>query len=146
MFFYELHEADDEVALGITLAHEERFAPHDFLAMVEEARGRIVESYEEDSLVEAIALELERSHGFYPALDHRLQAAVRASTEEGETALIEATGSAHDESDAGEEEDPDLRDAEDLLAGREPRPLRSAVVELELPEEGDNQSEMTRVR
>jgi len=88
MFFYELHEADDEVALGLTLAHEERIAPHDFLAMVEEARGRIIESYEEDSLVEAIALELERSHGFYPALDHRLQAAVRASTEEGETALI----------------------------------------------------------
>ena len=141
MFFYELHEADDEVALGITLAHEERIAPHDFLAMVEEARGRIIESYEEDSLVEAIALELERNHGFYPALDHRLQAAVRASVEEGETALIEATGavsSGDDESDAGEEEDPDLRDAEDLLAGREPRPLRSAVVELELPDEGDN--------
>ena len=117
--------------------------------MVEEARGRIIESYEEDSLGEAIALELERSHGFYPALDHRLQAAVRTSVEEGETTLLEATGaaaSAHDESDAGEEEDPDLRDAEDLLAGREPRPLRSAVVELELPEEGDNQSEMTRVR
>ena len=66
---------------------------------------------------------------------------MRASTEEGETTLIEATGaagSADDESDAGEEEDPDLRDAEDLLAGREPRPLRSAVVELELPEEGEN--------
>ncbi len=141
MFFYEIHEADDEVALGLTLAHEERIAPHDFLAMVEEARGRIIESYEEESLVEAIALELERSHGFYPALDHRLQAAVRASTEEGETALIEiATDGESDRDgvDAGEEEDPDLRDAEDLLAGREPRPLRSAVVELELPEDGES--------
>ena len=141
MFFYEIHEADDEVALGLTLAHEERIAPHDFLAMVEEARGRIIESYEEESLVEAIALELERSHGFYPALDHRLQAAVRASTEEGETALIEIAAdgeSDRDGVDAGEEEDPDLRDAEDLLAGREPRPLRSAVVELELPEDGES--------
>lgn len=138
MFFYEIHEADDDVTLGISLAHEERIAPHDFLAMVEEARGRIIESYEEDSLVEAIALELERRHGFYPAMDHRLQAAVRASVEEGETTLIEATGTAgaaHDLRDAAEEEDPDLRDAEDLLAGREPRPLRSAVVELELPED-----------
>ena len=142
MFFYEIHEGDDEVALGITLAHEDRFDPHNFLAMVEEARGQIIESYEEDSLIEAIALELERSHGFYPALDHRLQAAVRASIEEGETALIEATsvGSAtrDDADNEEEEEDPDLRDAEDLLAGREPRPLRSAIVELELPEEGES--------
>jgi hypothetical protein len=136
MFFYELYEADDDVSLGITLAHDERISPHDFLAAVEEARGQIIESYEEESLIEAIALELERSHGFYPALDHRLQAAVRASTEEGETALI-ATANAL-ESASEEEEDPDLRDAEDLLAGRQPRALRSAVVELELPGDEEN--------
>jgi hypothetical protein len=136
MFFYELYEADDDVSLGITLAHDERISPHDFLAAVEEARGQIIESYEEESLIEAIALELERSHGFYPALDHCLQAAVRASTEEGETALI-ATANAL-ESASEEEEDPDLRDAEDLLAGRQPRALRSAVVELELPGDEEN--------
>jgi hypothetical protein len=118
MFFYEIYEAEDELALGVTLAHDERISPEDFLAAVEEARGRIIESYTEETLVEAIAVELERSHGFYPALDRRLVAAVRASVEE--------------------EHDPDLRDTEDLLAGREPRALRSAVVELERAEDESN--------
>jgi hypothetical protein len=142
MFFYEIYEAEDELALGVTLAHDERISPEDFLAAVEEARGRIIESYTEETLVEAIAVELERSHGFYPALDRRLVAAVRASVEEGETALIplgDETGDRASESaDEQEEHDPDLRDAEDLLAGREPRALRSAVVELERAEDESN--------
>jgi hypothetical protein len=142
MFFYEIYEAEDELALGVTLAHDERISPEDFLAAVEEARGRIIESYTEETLVEAIAVELERSHGFYPALDRRLVAAVRASVEEGETALIphvdEAGDRASESADDQGEHDPDLRDAEDLLAGREPRALRSAVVELERTEDESN--------
>ena len=142
MFFYEIYEAEDELALGVTLAHDERISPEDFLAAVEEARGRIIESYTEETLVEAIAVELERSHGFYPALDHRLVAAVRASVEEGETALIpldeEAGERASESANIEVEDDPDLRDAEDLLAGREPRALRSAVVALERAEDETN--------
>ncbi len=142
MFFYEIYEAEDDLALGVTLAHDERISPEDFLAAVEEARGRIIESYTEETLVEAIAVELERSHGFYPALDRRLVAAVRASLEEGETALIpldEGAGKRASESANSEvEDDPDLRDAEDLLAGREPRALRSAVVSLERAEDESN--------
>ena len=142
MFFYEIYEAEDELALGVTLAHDERISPEDFLAAVEEARGRIIESYTEETLVEAIAVELERSHGFYPALDHRLVAAVRASLEEGETALIpldeEAGECASESANIEVEDDPDLRDAEDLLAGREPRALRSAVVALERTEDESN--------
>lgn len=142
MFFYEIYEAEDELALGVTLAHDERFSPENFLAAVEEARGRIIESYTEETLVEAIAVELERSHGFYPALDRRLVAAVRASLEEGETALIpldeEAGERASESANIEVEDDPDLRDAEDLLAGREPRALRSAVVALERAEDDSN--------
>lgn len=142
MFFYEIYEAEDELALGVTLAHDERISAEDFLAAVEEARGRIIESYTEETLVEAIAVELERSHGFYPALDRRLVAAVRASMEEGETALIplsdEAGDDASESADDLGEGDPDLKDAEDLLAGREPRALRSAVVEIERAEDESN--------
>jgi hypothetical protein len=142
MFFYEIYEAEDELALGVTLAHDERISPEDFLAAVEEARGRIIESYTEETLVEAIAVELERSHGFYPALDHRLVAAVRASVEEGETALIPLDEEVEDRTSESAnievEDDPDLRDAEDLLAGREPRALRSAVVALERAEDDSN--------
>jgi hypothetical protein len=142
MFFYEIYEAEDELALGVTLAHDERISPEDFLAAVEEARGRIIESYTEETLVEAIAVELERSHGFYPALDRRLVAAVRASVEEGETALIPLDEAVEDRTSESAnievEDDPDLRDAEDLLAGREPRALRSAVVALERAEDDSN--------
>lgn len=142
MFFYEIYEAEDELALGVTLAHDERISAEDFLAAVEEARGRIIESYTEETLVEAIAVELERSHGFYLALDRRLVAAVRASMEEGETALIplsdEAGDDASESADDLGEGDPDLKDAEDLLAGREPRALRSAVVEIERAEDESN--------
>ena len=100
---------------------------------------RVIDTTE--ALVEAIAVELERSHGFYPALDRRLVAAVRASVEEGETALIPLGDAAGDLSESANDEvedDPDLRDAEDLLAGREPRALRSAVVELERAEDESN--------
>ena len=142
MFFYEIYEAEDELALGVTLAHDERIPPEDFLAAVEEARGRIIESYSEETLVEAIAVELERSHGFYPALDRRLVAAVRASVEEGETALIPLDDEVRDRTSESAnievEDDPDLRDAEDLLAGREPRALRSAVVALDRAEDDSN--------
>ena len=138
MHFYEIHEADEELLLGVTLAHEERFSPPEFLAMVEEARGRVIESFEEDSLVEAIAQELERAHGFYPALDRALQAAVSVSTEEGETALLPAGDQARaamsDDEDEALEIDHDLQDAEDLLAGRSPRRLRTVIVDLELDE------------
>jgi hypothetical protein len=64
---------------------------------------------------------------------------VRASLEEGETALIpldeEAGERASESANIEVEDDPDLRDAEDLLAGREPRALRSAVVALERAED-----------
>ena len=138
MHFYEIHEADDELRLGVTLAHEERIPPPEFLAMVEEARGRVIESFEEDSLLEAIAQELERAHGFYPALDRNLQAAVAVSTEEGETALLPTDDHPHARlaaDGAGEPEiNDDVQDAEDLLAGRPPRRLRTAIVDLELDE------------
>ena len=135
MHFYEIHEADEELLLGVTLAHEERFSPPEFLAMVEEARGRVIETFEDDSLVEAIARELERAHGFHAALDRALQAAVSVSAEEGQTALLptgdESIAAMHGDGDGEIEIDDDLRDAEDLLAGRPPRRLRTAIVDLE---------------
>ena len=140
MHFYEIHESDGELLLGVTLVHEERFSPPEFLAMVEEARGRVIESYEEDSLVEAIAQELERTHGFYAALDGALQAAVTVSAEEGRTSLLpigdHGRESISGDGDEGLEIDHDLADAEDLLAGRPPRRQRTAIVDLERDETG----------
>ncbi|MFM9165312.1 MAG: hypothetical protein ACKOQO_00625 [Candidatus Limnocylindrus sp.] len=136
MYFYELHEADDELAIGITLAHDEAFAPSEFLAMVETARSRVIDTFTEETLIEAIAAELEREHDFAAAVDARLVAAVGVAFEEGETRLLahEDAGAA----DEGEEEDPDLAIAEALLSGREPIGLRTAVVDLEKNESLDS--------
>ncbi|MEY3683840.1 MAG: hypothetical protein RIS62_550 [Chloroflexota bacterium] len=131
MYFYELHEADDELAIGLTLAHDEAFAPSEFLAMVETARSRVIDTFAEDSLIEAIAAELEREHDFAAASDTRLVAAVGVSSEEGETRLLMHERASADTGNDGAEVDPDLAIAEALLSGREPTGLRTAVVDLE---------------
>jgi len=133
MRFYEIREADEELGLGVTLAHEETFTPAEFLALVEAARSRIIESFAEETLVEAIAQELEEHHGFAAALDHALVAAVAVSTEEGETALIvgPAGEEEHVSSDEDGESDPDLLLAEALLAGEHPSGLRTALIDLD---------------
>lgn len=138
VYFYELHEADDEFAIGLTLAHDERFAPGEFLAMVESARSRVIEHFTEETLVEAIAAELEREHDFVAAVDARLVAAVGVSSEEGETRLLAHEGAGARPDDGGEEEDPDLAIAEALLSGRQPIGLRTAMVELEKNESLDS--------
>ncbi len=87
MYFYEIHEGDDQVGTAVILAHETRFEARDFLKLVLEARARVLNAYREDSLTEAIAAELERSRGFVYVSDDRLTAAVNVSDAEGETYL-----------------------------------------------------------
>lgn len=93
-YFYEIHEGDDELGTQVIVAHEKRFAPLEFLRLVKEARRKVVDTFEEDTLTEAIAVELERSHGFVYVSDDRLTAAVNVSDVEEETYLA-ATGDSH---------------------------------------------------
>ena len=129
MRFYEVREADDELALGITLAHETPLTPDEFAAMVREAREEVLADYAGASLAEAVAAELERSFGFSAALEHRLVAVVSVSDDEAvEPALIGASAGAPDE---GESDDADSEIAADLLAGRAPTGLRTALIDLD---------------
>lgn len=88
MFFYEIHEGDDEMATAVLLMHEQRHEPADFFALVKKARLLILDAYEEDSLAEAIANELERAHGFLHVTDERLIASVNVDEREEETFLV----------------------------------------------------------
>ncbi len=92
MYYYEIHEGDDELGTQVIVAHETRFQPLDFLKLVQEARVKVLDTFEEDTLTEAIAAELERTRGFVYVSDDRLTAAVNVSDIEGETFLT-ATGS-----------------------------------------------------
>jgi hypothetical protein len=90
VYFYELHEGDDEIYSDVILVREDEMAPEDFFDIVQGIRRRIKDSYEDDTLIEAIAVELERDHGFVFVSDDRIAAAVNVSADEDENFLIAA--------------------------------------------------------
>lgn len=88
MYFYELHEGDDDVFSDLLLVHDEQIEPEDFFELVQAIRHKLQDNFEEDTLIEAIALELEREHGFTFVSDARLTASVHVSPDEDENRLI----------------------------------------------------------
>ena len=76
--------------------------PEEFFELVQSIRRRVQDTYEDDTLIEAIAVELERDHGFVFVYDERLAAAVNVSVEESENFLAEVgpVDDADDERDA----------------------------------------------
>ena len=89
MYFYELHEGDDDLFHDLLLVHDAQIEPESFFEMVREIRDRVVDDFEAETLIEAIALELERLHGFEAVWDERLTAAVNVSRDDEETFLAE---------------------------------------------------------
>ncbi|HEY7132324.1 MAG TPA: hypothetical protein VH440_08720 [Candidatus Limnocylindrales bacterium] len=117
MHFYELHEGDEDIFSDVLLVRDDEMDPDEFFELVQSIRRRIQDTYEDDTLIEAIAVELEREHGFVFISDDRLTAAVNVSTEESENFLAEL--------DTGLDEGDDERDAD----------FRSIVAEFD-PEAG----------
>lgn len=88
-FFYELHEGATDLMTDALLVSERDHTPAQFEAMVQAARTAVLDTYEEDTLVEAIARELERSHGFTYIGDDKLRASMSVGVEEQDTYLVE---------------------------------------------------------
>jgi hypothetical protein len=88
LYFYELHEGDDDIFSDLLLVHDEQFAPEDFFELVQSVRRRVQATFEDDTLIEAIANELEVEHGFTFVSDARLSASVHVSTNDDENRLI----------------------------------------------------------
>jgi len=63
VFFYELHEGDEEVYSDVLVVSESEWEPQEFFDLVQRIRNDLHE-YSEDTLIEAIAAVLERDHGF----------------------------------------------------------------------------------
>ncbi|HET7646544.1 MAG TPA: hypothetical protein VFM03_08685 [Candidatus Limnocylindria bacterium] len=89
LFFYELHEGATDLLTDALLVSERDLTPAEFAGMVETARRAVLETYEEDTLVEAVARELERSHGFTYVSDEKLRASMSVGVEEEDTFLVE---------------------------------------------------------
>ncbi len=90
MYFYELHEGDEEIFMDVLLVHDELFEPEDFFELVQVVREKVQHRFEEDTLIEAIASELEREHGFTYVSDDKLMASVHVSPIDKENRLIAA--------------------------------------------------------
>ena len=117
MFFYELHEGDEDIFSDVLLGRDDEMDPDEFFELVQTIRRRVQDTYEDDTLIEAIAVELEREHGFVFISDDRLTAAVNVSVEESENFIADI--------DTGDGEAEDERSAD----------FRSIVAELD-PETG----------
>jgi hypothetical protein len=89
LYFYELHEGATDLMTDALLASERDHTPAEFAEMVESARKQVVDTYEEDTIVEAVARELERSHGFTYIGDEKLRASMSVGTEEEDTYLVD---------------------------------------------------------
>jgi hypothetical protein len=89
MHFYELHEGDADVFAEILLVREEEMEPEEFFTVVQSIRRRVQDSFEQDTLVEAIAEELESDYGFIAVTDDRLTAAANVSKDENDNFLAD---------------------------------------------------------
>jgi hypothetical protein len=89
LYFYELHEGATDLMTDALLVSERDHTPEQFATMVLAAREAVLQTFEDDTLVEAIARELERSHGFTYIGDEKLRASMSVGTEEEDTYLID---------------------------------------------------------
>lgn len=87
--FYELHEGPTDLMTDALLVSERDHTPAEFAQLVETARRAVVETFEEDTLVEAVARELERSHGFTYIGDEKLRASMSVGVEDEDTYLVD---------------------------------------------------------
>ena len=89
LFYYELHEGPTDLMTDALLVSDRDHTPAQFAGMVDVARKAVIETFEEDTLVEAIARELERSHGFTYISDEKLRASMSVGMEDEDNYLVE---------------------------------------------------------
>ncbi len=89
LYFYELHEGPTDLMTDALLVSERDHTPEAFADIVKAARGAVLESYEEDTLVEAVARELERHHGFTYIGDEKLRASMSVGHQAEDTYLVD---------------------------------------------------------
>jgi hypothetical protein len=117
VFFYELHEGDEEVYSDLILASESEWEPEEFLELIQRVRHDVQDGYEQDTLIEAIAMVLERDYEFVYVSDDRLTAAVNVSTQEADNFLTVLEG---DEEGDDEEREQFAGDFRTILADFDP--------------------------
>jgi hypothetical protein len=119
VFFFELHEGDNEVYSDVLVVSESEWEPQEFFELVQTIRRRIQHQYHQETLIEAIAIELERDHGFVFVSDDRLAASVNVSVEEADNFLADLEvdlADREEDDDDDDDEDEDDRNGADYRA------------------------------
>jgi hypothetical protein len=88
VYFYELHEGDEEIFSDVLLVRDDEMDPDEFFELVESVRRSVQDTFTHDTLIESIAVELEREHGFVFVSDDRLTAAVNVSVVDEDNFLV----------------------------------------------------------
>ena len=129
MFFYELHEGDEEVYSDVLVVSESEWEADEFFELVQRIRHDIGDQYVQDTLIEAVAIVLERDHGFVFVSDDKLRASVNVSTQDADNFIADLDPDLDDEDDDDDDDDDD-----DSEGGRgEPKSgYRTIVAELDL--------------
>ncbi len=86
---YELHEGATDLMTDALLVSEHRYSADEFERMVRAARQKVLETFEEDTLAEAVARELERMGSFIYLGDDRIEASMSIGVEDADTFAIE---------------------------------------------------------
>jgi hypothetical protein len=121
VFFYELHEGDDEVYSDAIVVSESEWEPQEFFELVQRIRHDTQDAYEQDTLIEAIATILERDYGFIFVSDDRLTAAINVSKQEDENFVAEFDEDDDDDDDDDDDEPRNTRaDYRSVLAEFDP--------------------------
>lgn len=115
MFFYELREGDEEVYSQLLVVSDSEWEPQEFFDLVQRIRHDVQNQYVEDTLIEAIAVVLERDHGFVFA-DNQLTASVNVSTQDADNFLDDLEGDDDDDDDDQRDEDEPRGDYRSVLA------------------------------
>ena len=97
MFFYELREGDNDIFADVLLLREEEMDADAFFELVQSIRLRVQDSFPQNTLIEAIAEELERDHEFIAISDERLSASVNVSKLDDDNYLAELDPEDEDE-------------------------------------------------
>jgi hypothetical protein len=104
VYFYELREGDDDIFADVLMVREDEMSSESFFELVQEIRHRIQDTFTQDTLIEAIADELEHDHEFIAISDERLTASVNVSKQEDDNYLA-----ALDDEDEEDDDGPDYR-------------------------------------
>jgi peptide subunit release factor 1 (eRF1) len=92
LHFYELHEGASDLLTNALLVSDRAYSGDEFAALVRAARDAVLETFEEDTLVEAVARELERAHGFTYIGDEKLAASMSVGAKDEDTFLVDTSG------------------------------------------------------